>query len=82
MTLTINIIIMVYVGGMGSIYGPVGGAILLNLLTELLRGFSEYRLWVYTLILMLILFFLPRGLIAPAWQRLRERLGPGRRATA
>ena len=77
-TLTINIIIMVYVGGMGSIYGPVGGAILLNLLTELLRGFSEYRLWVYTLILMLILFFLPRGLIAPAWQRVRERLAFGR----
>ena len=82
-TLTINIIIMVYVGGMGSIYGPVGGAILLNLLTELLRGFSEYRLWVYTLILMLILFFLPRGLIAPAWQRLRQRLGTApRRAPA
>jgi branched-chain amino acid transport system permease protein len=69
--LSISIIISVYVGGMGSIYGAVGGAILLNLLTESLRGFSEYRLFVYTLILMVILFFLPRGLIAPAWQRLR-----------
>jgi branched-chain amino acid transport system permease protein len=69
--LSISIIISVYVGGMGSIYGAVGGAILLNLLTESLRGFSEYRLFVYTLILMFILFFLPSGLIAPAWQRLR-----------
>jgi branched-chain amino acid transport system permease protein len=69
--LSINIIIMVYVGGMGSIYGPVGGAILLILLTEALRAFSEYRLWVYTLILMLILFFLPQGLVAPLWRRLR-----------
>jgi branched-chain amino acid transport system permease protein len=72
--LSINIIIMVYVGGMGSIYGAVGGALLLNILTESLRAFSEYRLWVYTLLLMLILFFLPNGLIAPAWTRLRNRL--------
>jgi branched-chain amino acid transport system permease protein len=64
---------MVYVGGMGSIYGPVGGAILLNALTETLRGLSEYRLWVYTLVLMFILFFLPQGMIAPLWRRLRAR---------
>ena len=72
--LSINLIIMVYVGGMGSIYGAVGGAILLNVLTESLRAFSEYRLWVYTLLLMLILFFLPNGLIAPAWNRVKRRL--------
>ena len=69
--LSINIIIMVYVGGIGTIYGPVGGALLLNMLTESLRGFSEYRLWVYTLVLMIILFFLPQGLIAPLWQKIR-----------
>lgn len=72
--LSINIIIMVYVGGLGSIYGPVGGAILLNILTESLRAFSEYRLWVYTLILMFILFFMPQGLIAPLWRRVRSFL--------
>jgi branched-chain amino acid transport system permease protein len=77
-TLTINIIIVCYVGGMGSIYGAVGAAILLNILTESLRGLSEYRLWVYTLVLMLILFFLPGGLVAPLWRRLRARLAPAR----
>jgi branched-chain amino acid transport system permease protein len=71
---SITIIIMVYVGGIGSIYGAAIAAILLNLMTELLRGFGEYRLWIYTLTLMLILFFLPNGLIAPTWRRLRERL--------
>ena len=69
--LSINIIIMVYVGGMGSIYGPIGGALLLNVLTETLRGLSEYRLWVYTLVLVIILFFLPQGAIAPLWRRIR-----------
>ncbi len=70
--LSINIIIMVYVGGLGTIYGPVGGAILLNVLTESLRVFSEYRLWVYTLLLVFILFFMPQGLVAPLWQRIRR----------
>jgi branched-chain amino acid transport system permease protein len=72
--LSINLIIMVYVGGMGSIYGPIGGAIFLNVLTETLRGLSEYRLWFYTLVLMIILFFLPQGVIAPLWRRARARL--------
>jgi len=48
-------------------------AILLTLLTEMLRGFGEYRLWIYTLTLMLILFFLPNGLVAPLWRRMTER---------
>ena len=69
--LSITIIIMVYVGGMGSIYGPMGGAIVLALLPEVLRGLGEYRLWVYSVILMFILFFSPDGLVAPLWRRLR-----------
>jgi branched-chain amino acid transport system permease protein len=67
--LSITIIIMVYVGGMGTIYGPVGGAILLAMLPELLRGLGEYRLWVYSLVLIFILYFTPGGLIAPLWRR-------------
>jgi len=72
---SITIITMVYVGGMASIYGPVGGAILLVLLTELLRNFGEWRLMIYSCTLILILFFLPNGLIAPTWRRLRASLG-------
>ena len=68
---TITVIIMVYVGGMGSIFGAVGGAVLLTLLTELLRDFGEWRLLIYSLVLILILFFLPAGLIGPLWKRLR-----------
>ncbi len=67
---SITIITMVYVGGMGTVYGPVGGAILLILLTELLRDFGEWRLMIYSCTLILILFFLPNGLIAPIWRRI------------
>jgi branched-chain amino acid transport system permease protein len=67
--LSITIIIMVYVGGMGSIYGPAAGAILLALLPEMLRGLGQYRLWAYSLVLIFILFFSPGGLVAPLWRR-------------
>ncbi|MCM5570981.1 branched-chain amino acid ABC transporter permease [Burkholderiaceae bacterium FT117] len=72
---SITVITMVYVGGMASIYGPVGGAILLVLLTELLRDFGEWRLMIYSVVLILILFFLPQGFIAPLWERFRARFG-------
>lgn len=71
---SITIITMVYVGGMGSVYGPIGGAILLTLMTELLRQFGEWRLMVYSVLLILILFFLPGGFIAPLCARARARL--------
>jgi branched-chain amino acid transport system permease protein len=74
---SITIITMVYVGGMASIYGPIGGALLLTLMTELLRNFGEWRLMVYSLVLILILFFLPQGLIAPTWRRIKARLTSG-----
>lgn len=76
--LAINIIVMVYVGGMGSIWGAAGGAMLLVGLTESLRAFSEYRLWVYTLLLILILFFIPKGVLAPAWAAIRNAVAGGR----
>jgi branched-chain amino acid transport system permease protein len=69
-SLSITLIIMVYVGGMGSIWGPILGAIVLAMLPELLRGLGEYRLWVYSLVLIFILFFSPGGLIVPLWRRL------------
>ena len=72
---SVTIITMVYVGGMGSIFGPVGGALLLTLLTEGLRNVGEWRLMVYSVLLILIIFFLPDGVIAPLWRRLRAAIG-------
>lgn len=66
----IAVVTMVYVGGMGSVYGAAGGAILLSLLGELLREVGEYRLLVYALVLILVIFYLRDGLVAPLWKRL------------
>ncbi len=69
-SISISVVTMAYVGGIGSIYGAAGGAILLTLLTELLRSVGEFRLLAYSLILILILFFRPGGLVAPLWRLL------------
>lgn len=80
--MSITIITMVYVGGMGTVFGSVGGAILLILLTELLRDFGEWRLMIYSCTLILILFFLPNGLIAPVWRRISGWVAPNAGAHA
>ncbi len=65
---------MVVVGGMGTMIGPVVGAIVLTFLPELLRGFGDLRLIVYGLALTLVVLFMPGGMVQ-AWQLLRARLG-------
>ena len=71
---SITIITMVYVGGIGTIFGPVGGALLLTLMTEGLRNFGEWRLMIYSVLLIVILFFLPNGVVAPVWKKIRAML--------
>jgi branched-chain amino acid transport system permease protein len=63
---------MVIVGGMGTMAGPVVGAIVLTFLPELLRGFGELRLMVYGLALMLVVLFMPGGMVQ-AWVSIKNR---------
>jgi branched-chain amino acid transport system permease protein len=60
---SIDILIMVVLGGLGSITGSIGAAIFLTLIPELLRGLAEYRMIVYPIILILIMLFRPAGLL-------------------
>jgi ABC-type branched-subunit amino acid transport system permease subunit len=48
-------------GGAGTLFGPVVGAATLTFLPEVLHGFDHYRLIVYGMIILLTLYFLPRG---------------------
>ncbi|MDI3341009.1 MAG: branched-chain amino acid ABC transporter ATP-binding protein/permease [Sphaerobacter sp.] len=60
---TIALLAMVAVGGLGTTWGPVAGAILLTLLPELLRGLAELRMVVYGGLLMLVVWLRPQGLL-------------------
>src|SRR6516165_1540824 len=71
-----NILAMVIVGGMGTLVGPVFGAILLTLLPEVLRGIGDLRLVVYGAALTFVVLFMPGGL-AQAARVILARLGLG-----
>lgn len=57
-----EILVYVVLGGMGSIIGSVVAATALTILPELLRGFSQYRMVIYSLLLVLMMIFKPSGL--------------------
>jgi branched-chain amino acid transport system permease protein len=70
-----EVVIMVVLGGMGSVSGAVLAAVILTILPELLRGFSEYRMIVYALALIIMMIVRPQGLfgIREVWQLGRKR---------
>ncbi len=63
LTESINILVMVILGGMGTLLGPIFGAVGITFLLENMRFLAEYRLIIYGIILMLIMFFAPGGLM-------------------
>ncbi len=75
---SVELVTMVIVGGLGSVYGSLIGAALLTLLPELLRAFQDYDIVIYGLVLILMTMFMPGGLVRgiPA---LFARLLPTRR---
>jgi branched-chain amino acid transport system permease protein len=61
--LSINVVAIVVVGGMGSIPGVVVGALVLIGLPELFREFSDYRFLLYGVALMGVMIYRPEGLL-------------------
>jgi branched-chain amino acid transport system permease protein len=61
---SVIILCVVVLGGMGSILGVVCGALILILLPEYLRAFSEYRMLLFGMILVLMMVFRPGGIIS------------------
>ena len=53
---------MVILGGMGRTAGVVVAAILLTLLPEFLRGFADYRMIIYSLLIIGLMMARPQGL--------------------
>jgi branched-chain amino acid transport system permease protein len=59
---SIEIVVMVILGGMGNMPGVIAAAILLTLLGESLRGFGEYRMILYSLLIIVLMITRPQGL--------------------
>jgi len=60
---SIELLTMVIVGGLGSIYGSFVGAAILTLLPEFFRAFQDYDIIVYGLTLIVMTMFMPGGLV-------------------
>ena len=59
---SINILVMLFLGGIGTIYGPILGAVFLKLLPEVTYRFQDYELLLNGVILIVVLVFMPKGL--------------------
>jgi branched-chain amino acid transport system permease protein len=59
---SVEIVVMVILGGMGSTLGVVIAAIILTILPELLRDVQQYRMIIYSLLLIIMMLIRPQGL--------------------
>jgi branched-chain amino acid transport system permease protein len=62
LSLSVLVIMIVILGGMGNLYGPIAGAIFLTWLVDILGKYQEYSLPIYALILILLLIAFPEGI--------------------
>src|SRR5690606_8113682 len=69
------VIIMIVVGGLGSIGGAVVGAVLVTVLLEVFREFGAFRLVNFSVLLVLIMIYRPQGLFG-SWKAPRLRARP------
>jgi branched-chain amino acid transport system permease protein len=54
---------MLLFGGIGSLAGPAIGSVILVATTELMQSFASYQMLVYAIFILLVLFFLPNGVV-------------------
>ncbi len=61
--LSVMILAMVVLGGLGSVFGVILGGLVLSILPELLREFSIYRMLIFGLVMILMMIFRPQGFL-------------------
>jgi ABC-type branched-subunit amino acid transport system ATPase component/ABC-type branched-subunit amino acid transport system permease subunit len=70
---SITFLLVVLVGGAGTVLGPVAGAIVVVLLPEVLSFLAEYRLLFFGVLLLIVLWLVPEGIVGALERRLRKR---------
>lgn len=66
---SIDIVVMVILGGMGRTGGVILAAIILTWMPEMLRGFADYRMIIYALLIIALMMLRPQGLFALNFKR-------------
>lgn len=73
-----NILSMVIIGGQGTLVGPVAGSVIVNLLTELLRPVGQWRMVAYGLLIIVMMWWRPQGLVGASESILSGNIGKKR----
>jgi len=60
---SIIVVLLAMIGGMGTIVGPLIGAIALSLVNDYLRVIEQYRIVIYSGLLILLIYLAPEGLV-------------------
>ena len=74
------VLVMLAFGGIGTLFGPVLGAVVFTVLDELLIEFGQLRLVAYGVLIIVLFLWLPRGVIPTVvslWRRVRGPEGSG-----
>lgn len=77
---SIDILLMVVIGGLGSITGSILAAVVLTAVSAFLQEFAAVRMIVYALVLILMMIFRPQGLLGTrelSWRRIWPEGGNG-----
>jgi branched-chain amino acid transport system permease protein len=75
-TRSIEIVVMVVLGGSGSITGSILAAVVLTFAPEFLRFFADWRMVIYSLVLILMMLLRPEGLLGSReiwWTKRRQQ---------
>lgn len=78
---SILFVLVVMIGGAGTVAGPVAGAVVVGLLPELLSSLENLRLLCFGMLLLVVLWVAPTGMVGVVTDLLR-RLRPARAAAA
>ena len=77
-SVSLQVLIMVVLGGAGGVLGPIIGAAVVTELPEQLRSYAKWSGVVYGVAILIIFIALPEGVMG-IWNRILVRLGIGRR---
>ena len=79
---SIEILVIVVLGGMGSITGSIVSAIIITLLPEVLRGLDDYRLLIYAVVLIAMMLLNNNPKFNALKESLKEKIRPGKKGKA
>lgn len=74
-----NILAMNVIGGQGSLLGPIVGAIVINSITEIFRSALQYRMLIYSALIVLMMWVRPQGLVGSIHLRINADESEGKK---